>query len=178
VAVGRGTLLDLVIIWLFALSLTAPVALAADHAEIDLGRLAPDFSFVDIDGAEGALSDYRGKVVLLEFWGSWCGPCRADTPKLVEIYDSFNPLGFEIVAIDRGETRETVNRYNAKNGVTWRQVLQAEDGPILEQYGVRTYPTYFLIDRDGKIVEELRLWKLPSLLNELFDLPDESSSAR
>ncbi len=159
--------------------MSAPAALASDAVgeagAIGANRPAPDFSFIDIDGVEGALSDYRGEVVLLEFWGSWCGPCRVDTPKLVELYDSFNPLGFEILAVNRGETSEIVNRYNAKHGVTWRQVLQAEDGPILQQYDVRTYPTYILIDRDGNIVESLRVWKLPSALNELFELSDEPS---
>lgn len=125
---------------------------------------APDFSTTLYDGQAFQFSDLEGQIVLLDFWGSWCGPCIQEMPALTELYlkyegKSFKEAeGFTIVsvAVEKDETRwkRAVERF----GMPWRyQVfdpatsLRFFDSPIARQYGVKQLPTKFLIDKDGNI---------------------------
>ena len=142
--------------------------------KVKLGQPAPDISLPDVDGKTRSLSDLKGKVVLLDFWASWCVPCRRANPHVVELYHKYNKDGFEVfnVSLDGIDSR-TAARYNqseiekklANEKRKWRQAI-AKDNLVWEnhvsdlkkwesigaaQYGVRSIPTTFLIGRDGKI---------------------------
>lgn len=132
--------------------LSAPDECQPPPPSLDPGALAPDFTFQDLEGVERRLSGYRGRIVLLYFGGTWCGPCRQETPELVKAYAAFRDQGFEIVGINKGDERETILAYCKERGIQWTQIMQSEDGPILQLYRVGGYPTSFLLDVDGRII--------------------------
>ena len=124
----------------------------ADRVPIKTGYPAPDFTFADINGAQRRLSEFRGKVVLLDFWGVWCGPCVAAVPRLVELYTKYHPRGFEILGIEANDTREKVAAFIADKQMRWAQTLEHDDGPITRLYRVTGWPSAFLVGPDGTFV--------------------------
>jgi thiol-disulfide isomerase/thioredoxin len=122
-----------------------------------LGKPAITFSQTGIDGKQVNLAALRGKVVLLDFWGSWCAPCRASFPHLKELYSSFKSKGLEIVGIasEEGDKDHQLKvwREAVKNdGITWLNILNdADKNNIIKKYGVVAFPTKILIDRNGVI---------------------------
>jgi len=116
------------------------------------GYPAPEFDFVDLQGVSRRLVDYRGKVVLLDFWGTWCGPCVAAVPQLVAVYEKFHAKGFEILGITAEDTREQLTAFIAKSQMNWPQTMEGEKGPIATLYRITGWPSYFLIGADGQIV--------------------------
>lgn len=116
------------------------------------GYPAPEFDFVDLQGVSRRLVDYRGKVVLLDFWGTWCGPCVASVPQLVAVYEKFHAKGFEILGITAENTREQLTAFIAKSQINWPQTTEGEKGPIATLYRISGWPSYFLIGKDGQII--------------------------
>lgn len=101
-----------------------------------------------------SLKQSMGKVTLIDFWASWCMPCRKENPKVVALYNEFHSKGFNIISVsldsDAGDWKEAI----AKDGLTWTQVsnLKEMDDPIVIRYGVTLIPTTFLLDAAGKVV--------------------------
>ncbi len=123
--------------------------------ELDTMSYAPDFSFKTLDGKERKLSEYKGKWVLLDFWGTWCGPCVMETPFLVDTYAKLGGEKFEMISIANDRSVEVVSEYVKKNDMKWTNTV-ALDGyakGVLEQYGVTSFPTMMLIDPTGKFVK-------------------------
>ncbi len=119
------------------------------------GEKAPDFTTTLANGQNVRLSDFRGKYVLLQFWGSWCGPCRAENPHLVNLYNKYHDQGFEIfsVAIEQNENRW--RKAIASDGLVWPWHTAEFDqfnGPIARMFNIHSIPTTFLINPDGLIV--------------------------
>lgn len=117
---------------------------------------APDFTLTDQFGAEHTLSDYRGKVVFLNFWATWCPPCRAEMPDIQKLYESYGDAG-EVVILAvatpgvSGETDEAgVAAFLAEHGYTYPVVMDPT-GQVLSDYGISAFPTTFMIDREGSI---------------------------
>jgi cytochrome c biogenesis protein CcmG/thiol:disulfide interchange protein DsbE len=117
------------------------------------GELAPDFTLEAIDGRQVSLSDYRGQVVLVNIWATWCPPCVRETPRLVKVYETYNSQGFVILGVNTTyqDKRDAVAMFAAEQGVSYPLLLDT-DGGVGTTLGARLLPTSYLIDRDGKIV--------------------------
>ena len=112
---------------------------------------APDFALKDVDGKVVRLSDFRGKVVLLDFWATWCGPCQVEIPWFIEFQRKHRGDGLEVVGVSMDDDGWTsVKPFVAEKGVNYRMVIG--DDKTTDQYGgVEALPTTFLIDREGRI---------------------------
>ncbi len=124
---------------------------------IDLqpGTLIPDFRFVDFDGSSRSLSEFRGKYLMLSFWGTWCPYCRAEIPFANAAYARFQSRGFEILGMDHEKraTVEDVRRFLRDNAITWTVARpDSVDTLITERFGVRSYPTIVLLDPEGRVM--------------------------
>ncbi|MEX0602919.1 MAG: TlpA disulfide reductase family protein [Bacteroidota bacterium] len=134
------------------LAITAGLMVAA-VAEPTVSE-APNFKLALLDGTTVEFNKLNGKVVVLNFWATWCGPCKAEIPGFLEVYDKYREEGLEIVGIslDRGpapEVRNFVKRYNINYPVG------IDDGTIADLYGgIQAIPTTFVIDRTGRIVKQ------------------------
>jgi thiol-disulfide isomerase/thioredoxin len=137
----------------------------------EIGAMAPDFTLRDLQGKETSLRDLRGQVVLLNFWATWCGPCRAEMPTIQERY---NGGGFALFAINFDESKETVQGYMNELGVDI-PVLLDPGGKVQELYRLRGYPTSFFIDQDGLIrfihIGEMTASDLDNYLEQITEQP-------
>ncbi len=115
---------------------------------------APNFSLTDIDGKNLKLSDFRGKWVILDFWGSWCKPCRNSNPALVELYGKYKDKGLEVIGFAARDKREKLKEAIAEDNLTWPQINLSEtenERDILDKFNVSLFPTKILIDPQGNI---------------------------
>lgn len=117
-------------------------------------KKAADFSLKGADGKTVTLSALKGKVVLVNFWATWCGPCRAEVPGFMEVYEKYKSKGFEIVGISLDEEGwQVVNPFVQRYKVTYPIVIGS--GKLVESYGgFDVIPTTFLVDKNGAIVKE------------------------
>jgi thiol-disulfide isomerase/thioredoxin/outer membrane lipoprotein-sorting protein len=115
------------------------------------GKPAPAFEVKSLGGETFSLAALKGKTVLLDFWATWCGPCRKSMPVLEKISSEFKNSDLVILGVNTGEDREVVEEFLKKTPLQYPAVLSGESG-ILESYGVTAYPTFILIGRDGKII--------------------------
>ncbi|HFD78779.1 MAG TPA: TlpA family protein disulfide reductase [Gammaproteobacteria bacterium] len=114
---------------------------------------APDFRLKDMDGEEHALSDYRGKVVMLNFWATWCPPCRREMPSMEAVYQSFKGQDFVVLAVNEWESEDHVFAFMGQLPVDPSfPILFDTDSKVAPLFGVKGLPTTVLIDRRGRIV--------------------------
>jgi cytochrome c biogenesis protein CcdA/peroxiredoxin len=117
----------------------------------DVGDLAPDFETVSDTGETLSLSDYRGQGVLLNFWATWCGPCRLEMPEFQTTYESFSNDGYTVLAVNNREILDDVTGFREEFALTFPMALD-EQGVIQERYGIISYPSTYVLDRDGVII--------------------------
>ena len=150
----------------------------SDYVLIEVRDGAPlqDFSFTDFDGRARKLSEFRGKHVLLDFWGSWCKPCVEDVPVMKEAYDKYRERGLEIVGIDfeMGNTSEKVRPFLKEKDVRWVNATPESVRELVEdRFRVSAFPTLLLLDPKGVVIEsrspQLRGKQLMETLEKLFE---------
>ncbi|MEM8666421.1 MAG: TlpA disulfide reductase family protein [Planctomycetota bacterium] len=156
------------------------------RAERTLGsarRLRLPGNFMEVKGltTSGETFDwdaYRGKVVLVDFWASWCGPCRAEVPNMKRNLEGYQSKGFEIVGINLDNTLDACEKYVAQQELTWKNIFSDKDGergwdaPLVQYYGVSGIPTAILVDQEGKVVSlKARGKELDKLLQEMLGDP-------
>jgi peroxiredoxin len=123
---------------------------ATPGSPLAVGNVAPDFSLPDLDGELWSLADYRGKVVMLNFWASWCGHCRSEIPALVAVYADYKDQGLEIVAVSVGEDPVGLKPFVQENGMTFT-VLADSLTATMAPYQLRSVPTSYFLDAQGVI---------------------------
>ena len=119
------------------------------------GQVLPEFSpVVDLNGKPVSLADYRGKLVLLDFWATWCGPCITELPNIKEVYEKYYDKGFEIIGISLDTDEAALRTFIKENRLPWRQVFDGagRETSLAQQYGVSSIPAQFLIDREGTVI--------------------------
>ena len=144
-----------------------------------LGKIAPDFTKPDVNGKPVSLSSLRGKYVLVDFWGSWCGPCRRSHPHLKEAYARYKSKGFEIlgIACERKSPDDAIAAWKQameEDRIDWMQVINdvgIKEQDVTQLYGIEGFPTKLLLDKDGKIIAKwlgLESRELDAKLKEIF----------
>ncbi|MCM3163151.1 thiol-disulfide oxidoreductase ResA [Metabacillus litoralis] len=119
--------------------------------KVKVGSKAPDFVLVDLEGNEHQLSEYKGKGVFLNFWGTWCKPCEREMPYMDNQYDYYKDQGVEVLAVNIAESNVAVQSFVNKHDLSFPIPLD-KDRQVLNAYGVGPLPTTFLINPDGIVV--------------------------
>jgi len=159
IAYGLGILL--VALMLYLTLFTSP-----EHKPSGLskGKPAPDFTLKTLDGKKISLSDLKGKVVLVNFWATWCPPCREEMPLFERVYRKYKDKGFEILAISTDSSVDPIKKFVKEFKVSFPVLL--DDGKVSNLYSIQGLPTSFLIDREGKVVK-VRLGKYKEIERDL-----------
>lgn len=142
------------------------------NKNVKVGDQYVDFTEPDTGGKNVSLSQFKGKIILLEFWGTWCGPCREGNPELVKIYNEFKSAGFNILGVAADSDKKFWIESVKKDSLSWTNVcdLKGDKNKAALIYGVSYYPTNFLIDKNGKIIaRDLRGDDLRKKLHELLN---------
>jgi len=127
----------------------------AERNVVKLGEPAPNFQLRDLNGHLVTLSDLRGKVVLLNFWATWCGPCRVEMPAMEELYHTFSRKDFEILAVSTDAQGVAVTRpFQQENHLTF-PILHDADYRVGLTYGARSLPMTFMVDRQGVVRHQI-----------------------
>ncbi len=136
-----------------------------------VGSMAPDITLASTDGSQVSISSFKGKYVLVDFWASWCGPCRRENPNVVEAYNKFKDKNFTVLGISLDEDRSKWMQAIEKDELTWTHIsdLKGWESAAGRLYGVQSIPANFLLDPQGKIIaRDLREDELHSTLEELL----------
>jgi len=132
--------------------------------EVQIGRPAPNFKLPALSGGQVSLDQYRGKIVMLDFWATWCGPCQMTMPLLEKLQKEY-PENLVLLAINLQEPNDTVRDYVRKQGLNSR-VLLDEEGTVGETYGTDSIPMQVLIDKNG-IVRHVQIGFSPRMSSQL-----------
>ena len=163
-----------VVLLLVSLAGAAPIAATASEAGQTLHAVpdrpvAPDFELSDIDGVVHKLSAYRGTVVVVNFWATWCPPCREEMPSMQRAWERIQDEDIVMLAIDVGEDEDTIFTFTADYPVEFPLLLD-QDSSVIQRWPVRGLPTTFVVDPEGRIVYRAigtRVWEDPAVLGAL-----------
>jgi thiol-disulfide isomerase/thioredoxin len=129
-------------------------AKGSDEQSPLVGQVAPEISLPNPEGQIQNLSSLRGKLVLIDFWASWCGPCRKENPHVVAVYNKYKDKGFTILSVSLDSNKDRWVQAIQKDGMEWHHVsdLKGWSSSAASLYGVRSIPATFLVGKDGKII--------------------------
>lgn len=151
--------------------LTKMAEIEAAQAKVAEGTMAPDFSAATPDGKTLSLKEAMGKVTIIDFWASWCGPCRQENPNVVAMYNELHGKGLNIIGVSLDQNADKWKEAIAADKLTWQHIsnLKGWDDPIAKEYGVNGIPATFILDGSGKIVaKNLRGEELKAKIKELL----------
>ncbi len=138
--------------------------------KVEIGKLAPDFVLVDMNGEKHQLSDYRGEGVFLNFWATWCKPCEREMPYIDNAYQYYKDKGVKVLTINVGESDVAVNNFIERHNLSF-PVMIDKDGQVQTVYGINPLPITFLIDKNGILVRshtgELTQEKVNQFMEEI-----------
>lgn len=135
----------------------------------EVGMKSINFACESTAGEKIVLDELRGNIVLLDFWGTWCAPCREELPKLKSIYEQYKSKNFIMIGI-ANDNLDSLNKFIKENQIYWPQIVQDNDKSIISDYNVVGYPTTFLIDENGTILaKDLRANELSKKIAEIFN---------
>ena len=120
-----------------------------------VGSAFPDFNVQDLNGKPLSVAGFKGKVVLIDFWATWCGPCRAELPNVIDTYKKYHSQGFEIIGVSLDSDRDKLDAFlKQEDGMTWQQYFDGQgwSNKLAVKYGVEAIPFAVLVGSDGKIV--------------------------
>src|SRR5262245_16761976 len=140
--------------------------------ELVVGAKFPDFSEQDLDGKPLSVANYKSKIVLVDFWATWCGPCVAELPNVIKAYEKYHDKGFEIVGISLDSEKAKLTDFIKKKNMQWKQYFDGKgwSNKLAGKYGINSIPSTFLLDGEGKIVaKDLRGEALIAKVGELTD---------
>ncbi len=126
----------------------------AAAAQVSVGDMAPEISLPNVKDSVINLTSYKGKVVLIDFWASWCGPCRAANPRVIRLYKKFKDKGFEVFGVSVDESKTAWTKAIRQDRIKYLQVNDNAglDSKITFKYRVEAIPTSFLLDKTGRII--------------------------
>ncbi|MBU7595664.1 thiol-disulfide oxidoreductase ResA [Metabacillus halosaccharovorans] len=142
--------LSILLIMISALTYTLYQNVFTEKSRVQTGDQAPDFVLEDMSGNKVQLSDFKGKGVFLNFWGTWCKPCEEEMPYMERQYSHYKNLGIEILAVNIAESDVAIEAFIKKHDLTFT-ILKDKDRAVTEAYDITPIPTTFLIDKNGKI---------------------------
>ena len=143
----------------------------ANIEKVAVGKMAPEFSAPNVDGQMVSLKESLGKVTIIDFWASWCAPCRQENPNVVALYNKFKDQGLAIIGVSLDKDAEAWKKAITDDNLTWTQVsnLKFWQDPIAKEYNVESIPAMFVLDASGKIVaKDLRGAELEAKVAELL----------
>jgi cytochrome c biogenesis protein CcmG/thiol:disulfide interchange protein DsbE len=142
-----------------------------------IDKPAPDFRLPSLDGQAISLTDFKGKPVLINFWATWCGPCRGEMPFIQQVYEEWQGRGLILLAINIGETPSQVAEFMQSQGLSF-PVLVDTEGKVAEKYNIQYIPSTFFIARDG-IIQNMKVGafqskaEIESSLSKLINVPSD-----
>jgi peroxiredoxin len=168
---NKRTIMRVLVLGVIAVALGSAfyTAYSSDESIVEVGENAPDFTLVNLEGEEIRLSELRGKGVVINFWATWCNPCKREMPLIEEQYQIVKDQEIEILAVNIAESNLAVSSFIKRLGVTF-PVLLDSDRAVTQRYGVGALPSTFFINKDGIVVEHFVGEMNESILVKRLDL--------